>query len=422
MKVCNLPLFILLISGTTTMSPVSASDMPWNIEKLKQAPQYRWVDEVSPIRSLLYSNELFHGQPTEVFAFYATPGTLADDPTLDRNLPGVVLIHGGGGTAFAEWVQLWAKRGYAAIAMDLSGRRPTAPQFNPDTRSLMFERDHRKLERQRLENGGPEHGHMEKFENVGGDLSDDWQVHAVSAVLRAHSLIRSFPEVDADKTAVTGISWGGYLTCLVASLDNRFKAAVPVYGCGFLYEGESVQKRQIDSLPDDKRAEWIGMYDPSVWLPRCRVPIMFVNGTNDVHYPLNSYAKSYSLVQGPRQIRIEVNMRHGHPPGWEPLEIGLFIDQHLLGGKALPILAQPQVAGDSVTVTCRLATQPAAAQLHFTADSGLLSSRNWQSVDAVFNASAGMISVDVPQSAQIWFVSMTDDRGAMTTSEVIFAK
>ena len=32
------------------------------------------------------------------------------------------------------------------------------------------------------------------------------------------------------------ISWGGYLTCIVAGLDNRFKAAVPVYGYGFLHE------------------------------------------------------------------------------------------------------------------------------------------------------------------------------------------
>ena len=35
--------------------------------------------------------------------------------------PGIVLVHGGGGTAFANWAQLWAKRGYAAIAMDLAG-------------------------------------------------------------------------------------------------------------------------------------------------------------------------------------------------------------------------------------------------------------------------------------------------------------
>jgi len=29
---------------------------------------------------------------------------------------------------------------------------------------------------------------------------------------------------------VTGISWGGYLTCIVAGIDDRLKAAVPVYG------------------------------------------------------------------------------------------------------------------------------------------------------------------------------------------------
>lgn len=27
-----------------------------------------------------------------------------------------------------------------------------------------------------------------------------------------------------------------YMTCIAAGLDNRFKAAVPVYGCGFLHE------------------------------------------------------------------------------------------------------------------------------------------------------------------------------------------
>jgi len=43
--------------------------------------------------------------------------------------PGVILIHGGGGTAFADWVHLWARRGYAALAMNLNGSRPPAPAF-----------------------------------------------------------------------------------------------------------------------------------------------------------------------------------------------------------------------------------------------------------------------------------------------------
>ncbi len=156
--------------------------------------------------------------------------------------------------------------------------------------------------------------------------------------MRAHSLLRSMKEVDADRTAVTGISWGGYTTCLVASLDNRFQAAVPVYGCGFLHEGESVQKPAIDKL-GQRREEWIKTYDPSSALPRCSVPILFVNGTNDLHYPLDSYQKSFDCVPGPKSMRIEVNMPHGHQAGWAAPEIGLFIDSYCKQGVPLPCLA-----------------------------------------------------------------------------------
>ena len=106
----------------------------------------------------------------------------------------------------------------------------------------------------RLSNGGPNQGHPEKFDSIGGDLYDDWPYHALASVMRAHSLLRSFPDVDAERTAVTGISWGGYTTCLVASVDDRFKAAVPVYGCGFLFEGESVQKPSIRSARPTARS------------------------------------------------------------------------------------------------------------------------------------------------------------------------
>ncbi len=245
------------------------------------------------------------------------------------------MIHGGGGTAFAEWAWLWAKRGYAAIAMDLSGSRPIDPIYD-DSGVPVPNQASKSDTRTRLPNGGPDHGHVEKFDSIGGDVDDDWPYHAVASVVRAHSLLRSFPEVIADRTAVTGISWGGYTTCLVASVDGRFKAAVPVYGCGFLYEGESVQKPAIDKL-DDRREQWIKAYDPSSLLVRCRVPILFVNGTNDVHYPLDSYQKSYDVVPGQKQMRIEVNMRHGHPPGWAPQEIGLFIDSFCRNGTPLPI-------------------------------------------------------------------------------------
>ena len=66
----------------------------------------------------------YKGKPTRVFAYYASPVTLGVKGAAKKHFPGVVLIHGGGGTAFKEWAELWAQRGYAAIAMDLAGCGP----------------------------------------------------------------------------------------------------------------------------------------------------------------------------------------------------------------------------------------------------------------------------------------------------------
>src|SRR5262245_11819933 len=107
-------------------SPGLPASTPWDLKKLSEAPAFEWVDKDGPVRSLFYASEPYGGKPTRVFAYYATPATLAGKtPNKDEKYPAVVLVHGGGGTAFREWAELWAKRGYAAIAMDLAGSRPT---------------------------------------------------------------------------------------------------------------------------------------------------------------------------------------------------------------------------------------------------------------------------------------------------------
>ncbi len=391
---------------------------PWNLDALKsQVPAMKWVKQEGPVQALTYAGETYRGQPTEVFAFYASPLTLGEAKA-GTKFPGVVLIHGGGGTAFADWVYLWAKRGYAAIAMDLAGSRPPDPTYDATAGAPVGHQSDARL-RTRLPNGGPNHGHAEKFDSIGGDTSDDWPFHAAASVIRAHSLLRSFPEVDAARTAVTGISWGGYTTCLVASLDDRFKAAVPVYGCGFLFEGESVQKPSIDKL-GERRADWIREYDPSSLLPRCRVPILFVNGTNDVHYPLDSYMKSFERVPGEKQMRIEVNMRHGHPSGWAPAEIGLYIDSYCRVGQPLPAPGQPVIDGEEVRVPVKAVTKLKQASLHYTTDSGLRSTRQWTSVPATLGE--GVVTAPKPPAeANTWFLTITDERDAMVSTTVQFA-
>jgi dienelactone hydrolase len=413
---------LTLAIAMTTASLYAEQVGPWNLSALKsEVPAMKWERQDQPVHSLTYAGETYNGKPTEVFAFYASPRTLGVQAAGGK-VPGVVLIHGGGGTAFAEWAQLWARRGYAAIAMDLGGSRPPDAVF--DAKGTVKSNANDRKTRTRLPNGGPGQEHSEKFDSIGGATDDDWPFHAAANVMRAHSLLRSFMEVDAENTAVTGISWGGYTTCLVASLDDRFKAAVPVYGCGFLHEGESVQKPSIDKLGDRKDL-WVKEYDPGSLLPRCRVPILFVNGTNDVHYVLDSYMKSYQVVPGEKHLRVQVNMPHGHPAGWAPEEIGLFIDSKCRGGKPLPVVGKLKVETDSVAVTCTVApgTTLAKAELHYTSDSGTRSKRTWTTVAASLSppkdATTKVTAPKPPEAANTWFITVTDDRGAMVSSEVV---
>ncbi len=402
---CTL-LLICALSGTADI---------WNLKELSQSPKFKWVDDTSPIRSLIYEGEEVDGKPTDVFAFYGSPALAKGGEK--KEYPAVVLIHGGGGTAFAEWVELWVDRGYAAIAMDLAGKKPAEPTFEEKGRYKKV--SHRGVKPTRLPAPGPDQGHTQKFKSISGPEQTHWPLHAVGNVIRAHSLIRSFEEVDENRTAVTGISWGGYTTCIVASVDDRFKAAVPVYGCGFLYEGESVQKPSIDALEPADWKRWVERYDPSSHLGRCIVSIFFVNGTNDKHYPLDSYMRSYSLPKGERQLRIEPMMRHSHQAGWEPKEIGLFIDSKLKGSAALPKIHPPTSTKGTATFPIDAKTGLTKAEMHFTTDTGLMVKRKWKTEPATIEGNA--IKSSAPDTkATAWFVTLTDERGGMVSSEVYF--
>jgi len=388
-------------------SPQLPATMPWDLEALSLPPSFEWVDEQSPVRSLFYAGEPYGGEATRVFAYYATPGTLAGDLSLDKNLPAVVLLHGGGGTAFQEWAELWAKRGYAAIAMDLAGHRPVEGKNPHDGRN-----------RTRLDDGGPNQGDGEKFGSIDKPAEEQWPYHAVANAIRAHSLIRSFPGVDPQRTAVTGISWGGYLTCIVSGVDNRFKVAVPVYGCGFLQENSAWVPRMAKMEPK-QRDRWVQLWDPSQYLPAVSMPILFVNGTNDFAYPLDSYMKSFDAVPSPKQLRVTVNMPHGHPPGWAPQEIGMFVDQYLLGADPLPTLGMLMVKDGQATLCLNGPAKITKAELHYTTDTSEFNKRKWESNPAKIEGQQ-IVSAAAPENATAWFFTVQDERGAVVSSRVTF--
>ncbi len=379
----------LLVAITCTLrAPAAPFTGPWNLAELSKAPHATWGEKSGLVRPVFYDGEPLGGTPTRVFAYVAMPEQGAGP------FPGMVLVHGGGGTAFPEWATLWAQRGYAAIAMDLAGHGPGG---------------------QRLPDGMPEQGDDVKFRTfTDGEAASMWTYHAVAAVIRGHSLLRACKEVDPARTGLTGISWGGYLTCIAAGVDDRFKVAVPVYGCGFLHEN-SCWLGWFEKLGPAHSARWVALFDPSRYLPGVACPILFTNGTNDFAYPLDSYRKSYSLVKAPVTLRVEVRMPHGHPQGWAPKDIGIFVDSVLRGGDPLAVLGPLTTADGKATAKVSAKVPVVRAQLHYTSATGKWQDRAWESADARIENDT--VTATLPAARPlVYYLSVTDARGAMVST------
>jgi dienelactone hydrolase len=381
-------LAMALLAGMARAGEDGISSGPWDLAALRQVPQVTWVQREGMVRSLYYANEPYHGKPTRVFAYYAVP------ERRQGKVPAMVLVHGGGGKAFPDWAELWAKRGYAAIAMDLSGNGPDG---------------------KRLPDGGPAEDHHFIFEVMSEGLRETWPYQAVAAVIRGCSALAAQPEVDAERIGITGISWGGYLTCIVAGLDDRLKVAIPVYGCGFLLDN-SAWLPNFQKMPAAERAQWAEKFEPSRYLAHARMPMLWLNGTNDFAYPLDSYQRSYRLPRGPRTLCVTVRMPHGHGVGWAPVEIGLFADWHLRGGVAFPEIGPMRVGDGGVEATFKAPAAIKSGGLHFTTDTVTWNQRNWQSAPA--EIAGDRVKAKLPAGRPLaFFLTITDSRGVTVSAE-----
>jgi dienelactone hydrolase len=367
------------LEGCATAPRANRFTGPWNLPELHAVPRADFGPQTNLTREVYYEGEPFHGQPTRIFAYYARP-TNGSGP-----FPAMLLVHGGGGKAFREWAEHWAQRGYVALAMDLAGNGPAG----------------------RLPDGGQDQNDENKFRDfTETEAGQMWTCHAVAAVLRGHSLLAAQKEVDPNRIGVTGLSWGGYLTCIIAGLDERLKVAVPVYGCGHLNEN-SVWLPRFEKMTPTQRQRWVDYFDPSRYLGGVNCPILFLNGSNDFAYPLDSYQKSYQQVRGPMVLSVKVRLPHGHI--WTFHEVDCFVDSVLKNGAPLPRLKLMKIT-DGVAVAAFSAKVPLTkAELNYTTDGGEWQKRLWKTIPAEIGQ--GKLTARLPADRPlVCYLSVTDQR------------
>ncbi len=385
-------------------SPPEQPAVTWDMDELKKAPAtysaagMGELVEQDGIRPIFYDGVKMDGKPTRVFAWLGIPESKG------KKLPGIVLVHGGGGTAYRYWVKLWMDRGYVAIAMDTSGMMPKTM----------------------VENNSPEKVRHEFAAASGGDgfgqslrpLDQQWGYHAVAAIVRANSLLRSLPEVDPERIGLTGISWGGILTELAAGVDDRFVFAAPVYGSGFLGENSfwletSFQKQMTPEMVE----RWIALWDPSQYVGRIKMPVLFCNGTNDKHFRPDSWQKTYRGVRGPVTLSMKLRMSHGHPPAGDPKEVTVFADSLLRGQPPLARITGRAINNGVASIRWDAVVPVKQVEVLYTTDhSKDWLSREWKTMPAEMDSKTSA-RAKIPAGATVLFFNTIDERGCVVSSE-----
>lgn len=374
-----LSIALAFVGSCTTAPKAKHFAGPWDLEALSAAPAAAFGPRSNLVQEVYYAGAPFEGKPTRIFAYYARPA-VGSGP-----FPAMLLVHGGGGKAFREWAEHWAQRGYVALAMDLAGHGPDG----------------------RLADGGPEQDDQSKFRDfTETDANQMWTYHAVAAVLRGHSLLAAQPEVDRNRIGITGISWGGYLTCIVAGIDERLKVAVPVYGCGFLNDNSAWLAR-FEKMNEVQRQRWVDYFDPSRYLSGVNCPILFLNGSNDFAYPLDSYQKSYRQVAGPMVLSVKVRLPHGHI--WTFNEVDCFVASVLKNGEPLPTLKPMKITNGLATTSFASKIPVTKAELNYTSEAGEWQKRLWKTVPA--EMVDGKVTARLPLDRPlVCYLSVTDQR------------
>ena len=242
---------------------------------------------------------------------------------------------------------------------------------------------------------------------------------AVADVILANNLVRSFPEVDVNRTAITGISWGGIITCLIAGVDQRYKVAVPVYGCGYLLQNSSMRQGLLQ-LNEEDRQTWVKQYDPSNYIGKTKMPMLFLNGANDPHFYLDSYAKTYRLVKN-RSLCIKMGLKHSHHYGWASDEIFAFINSYLNHSAPLAVIDE-SAHNENATIIAgvKYSTPISKVFLNFTQDTtSVLMKRKWESTEVKMNKNQ-IIAPRPPAGTTIWYLSLVDDKGLQVSGPLQF--
>ncbi|MEM2849077.1 MAG: alpha/beta fold hydrolase [Candidatus Bathyarchaeia archaeon] len=274
----------------------------WNLTRALEEPlnvefkgdEHRVEDNYNvSIRWLEYTSEYYGGWNVRINGFIARPVNQTEP------LPAIVILHGTNGSSrdFLSIAVYIASKGYIVMGIDAPGcgessREPACKASN--------------------------------IVNVSGGPEGAYYYHAAWSAIRAITLLTSMEDVDRERIAVAGASMGGVETYIVAVVDPRVKAAIPIVASGNyrdLIMSGSLANYMVPKTFDVKSEladSMIKYFDVYFYASKIDEPILVLASTNDEFFTLHSINDTFTAIPYRGKVmNLAPNWTHSKAyPGW----------------------------------------------------------------------------------------------------------
>jgi len=374
-------------------SDTELSEYMKNVDNPAERPVYFDVlnaMSTGEIRGILYDGMEYKGKPTQVFAYLGIPeGVTAENPA-----PAMVLVHGGGGKAYLDWVQKWVDRGYVALSYYFMESQASTDNALPDGNYIYYNR-------------GPRRGGSID-DNTYASIPEDeqWMYHATADASLAYTLLDSLPEVADGQIGISGISWGGVVTASVIGRDTRFKLAMPVYGAGFLDEN----KGNIHPV-----SKWDGRHSFDK-VKASGMKTLWINSPTDYYFDVTTTSKSAAACGGQSLILYMFN--HSEPDAAKLEETYNYADSVFRGGASLPKISSLKKSGNKVTMQIKSDAEIKSATLYHTSSETKYNNNGcenlWLPKSATVNGDK--VTAELPSGTKGYYIEVKDANGNRITT------
>jgi dienelactone hydrolase len=355
------------------------------------------------ITAVYVEGEDYEGSSTRFYAYIGIPS----DASASNQVPGVVLVHGGGGTAKSSYVQSWVDKGFAAMMIAVEGQTDDVAS-DEDIAAGNYVGSWYKHAA-----AGPARSGNYGDTDV-SPITDQWMYHAVANTVLANSLMSTLAQVDSDNVGVAGVSWGGVITSTVIGIDDRFAFAINIYGCGHLYDTENYMGNALVN-----NAVYKAVWDPYLRMENATMPTMWFSWPEDAHFDLAAQSKTYGASPATHMVSLIPELGHGESKITHTVA-ETFAQNVVHSNRVWCTQESVTVSGSSVSVEFYSAETPTFATLVSTTDSGFTGDRTWitETATLVSNGSSTYTATaTLPSATTAWFMNLTSFDGVTSSSD-----